>query len=266
MEAVASEVERTPSDSVEALSDTIAGYGERGSRIDIVERSRALEIPAPMKGTSERILKRTGFEESYNAVTRIPNWVAWHLTAAHTNGPIQRKDYDFTDDESVPDPKEYDADYHHSGWTHGHLCPAGDNKWSAQAMADCFLVTNMCPQAAGLNSGLWNTIEKWCREWAKAYGEVYIVCGPVFLQRKHQTIGENRVVVPEAFFKVVLCMKGTPKAIGFICRNRSAKGKKPASFVNTVGEVERITGINFFPSLPNRVMREVENHCDLRQW
>ncbi|MCH3995706.1 MAG: DNA/RNA non-specific endonuclease [Prevotella sp.] len=225
-----------------------------------------LEIPAPLKNTPERILRRTGFVESYNSATRIPSWVAWHLTAAHTDGPVQRKDYDYMDDGSVPDPKEYSEDYRHSGWTHGHMCPAGDNKWSAKAMADCFLVTNMCPQAAGLNSGLWNTIEKRCREWAQKYGDVYIVCGPVLLRGQHQTIGRNRVVVPEAFFKVVLCMRGTPKAIGFICRNQSAKGRKPVEFVNTVDEVERITGIDFFPALPDRIETEVESHCDLNNW
>ena len=122
MVAAVSEVERTSSDSVEALPDTSVGVEEESSGADGLEKNGALEVPAPMRGTPERILKRTGFEESYNAATRIPNWVAWHLTAAHTDGPIQRKDYDFTDDESVPDPKEYDADYHHSGWTHGHMC------------------------------------------------------------------------------------------------------------------------------------------------
>ena len=82
-----------------------------------------------------------------------------------------------------------------------------------------------------LNSGLWNTIEVQCREWAKRYGDVYIVCGPIYFNQKHKTIGMNKVQVPEAFFKVVLCMDGEPKAIGFICRNVSAKGHKKTDYV-----------------------------------
>ena len=58
-------------------------------------------------------------------------------------------------------------------------------------------------------------------------------------------IGKNKIQVPEAFFKVVLRLKDEPKAIGFICRNASAKGRKKTDYVNSVDEVERITGMDF---------------------
>lgn len=38
---------------------------------------------------------------------------------------------------------------------HGHLCPAGDCKWSKEAMEQSFLLTNMCPQNSNLNRGDW---------------------------------------------------------------------------------------------------------------
>ncbi|MBQ7150158.1 MAG: DNA/RNA non-specific endonuclease, partial [Prevotella sp.] len=173
---------------------------------------------------------------------------------------------DFTDDMSVVDPKGYKSDYYRSGYTRGHMCPAGDNKWSAKAMQECFLMTNMCPQTAGLNSGMWNSLEKSCRTWAERYGDVYIVCGPVLLKGPHHTIGRNKVVVPEAFFKVILCMKGKPKAIGFVMRNQSMRGHKKTEFVNSVDEVERITGIDFFPSLPDDIETEVERQCNPADW
>ena len=66
----------------------------------------------------------------------------------------------------IPDAKEYDADYRHLGCTHGHMCLVGDNKLLTRALADCFQVMNVCPQTERLNSGLLNTIEKRCREWA----------------------------------------------------------------------------------------------------
>ena len=33
-------------------------------------------------------------------------------------------------------------------------------KWSKESMADCHLLTNMCPQDKRLNSGAWATVEK----------------------------------------------------------------------------------------------------------
>ena len=90
----------------------------------------------------------------------------------------------------------------------------------------------MCPQNHSLNAGVWNTIEQQCRNWAKQYGKVYIVCGPIFLNKEHRKLGKNKVVVPDAFFKVVLHTGKNPQAIGFICRNQSQKGRKKTEFVN----------------------------------
>lgn len=115
---------------------------------------------------------------------------------------------------AVPAPRAAHSDYRGSGWTHGHMCPAGDNKWDREVMYESFLMTNCCPQTASLNNGDWNEIEMSCRKWAKKYGDVYIVCGPLFIGQNHETIGENRVMVPEAFFKVVMCLKGKPQGIG----------------------------------------------------
>ena len=132
-------------------------------------------------------------------------------------------------------------------------------------MRETFLLTNMCPQDRGLNSGVWNRIETDCRKWAKKYGDVYIVCGPVLLNREHETIGENEVVVPEAFFKVILCLQGTPKAIGYIVRNNEGK-KKRDQFINTIDEVERITGMDFFPALPDSIENKVEAYSNIKDW
>ena len=72
--------------------------------------------------------------------------------------------------------------------------------------------------------------------------------------------------MPEAFFKVVLCLKNEPKAIGFICRNVSTKGRKKTDYVNTVDEIERITGMDFFSLLPDNIEQQIEGHADIKEW
>ena len=228
------------------------------------QKEEQLEVPAPLKNWNEIILHRKGYVVSYNPDLKIPNWVAWHLTAEHADGDVKRFN-GYLEDEDVPFPRATPKDYKGSGWSHGHMCPAGDNKWDSKAMRETFLMTNMCPQNRSLNSGLWNRIEMDCRKWAKNYGDVYIVCGPVLMDRKHETIGVKKVVVPEAFFKVILCLQDTPKAIGYIVRNNEGK-KKRDQFINTVDEVERITGINFFPSLPDDIEAKVEAYTNLNDW
>ena len=220
--------------------------------------------PAPLSSVPEQLLVRTAYVASYNKDTKIPNWVAWHLTADHTDGTVKRLG-GFHEDREVPVPRATPKDYRGSGWSRGHMCPAGDNKWDADAMYESFSLVNVCPQDAKLNSGLWNSLEMDCRKWARKYGDVYIVCGPVFMKRQHDTIGDNQVYVPEAFFKVVLCLQGRPKALGVIVRNNDGQ-KKRDLYYNTVDQIERITGLDFFPLLPDDVEEAVESRVNIHDW
>ena len=223
-----------------------------------------IEIPVSKKKVSQTIRKRFAYTVSYNHDTCQPNWVAWSLTRAHASGKLKRGD--FEDDMDMPSPKGTKADYYNSGYDRGHLCPAGDNKWNQKAMDECFLMTNMCPQTHSLNAGIWNSIEQQCRTWAKKYGKVYIVCGPIFLNKQHRKLGKNKVVVPDAFFKVILRTGKNTQAIGFICRNQRATGLQKKDFVNSVDEVERITDYDFFSKLPDNIEKKIEAKADINQW
>lgn len=250
---------------VEELDQKDGEAGACDASAGAAEADDKLVMQTSPKGTPEQILKRTGYVASYNKTTMLPNWVAWHLTAERTEGSAKRSGVDFAEDTEVPEPRATDWDYYNSGYDRGHMCPAADNKWSKKAMEESFLFTNMCPQNGNLNRGDWNEMEMACRKWAKKYGDLYIVCGPILYKGKHKTIGKNKVVVPEAFFKVVLRTGDDPQAIGFIYKNTSGNRPKD-SYVNTVDEVERITGIDFFPSLPDDVEKKVEAECDLGLW
>ena len=217
------------------------------------------------KDIPQQLLRRVGYVVSYNPETHIPNWVAWQLTESHTTGPYKRKGIEFQEDNEAEGVKVNTFDYSRSGYDRGHMCPSGDNKWDKTAQEQSFLMTNICPQDHNLNVGDWNEMENQCRKWAKRYGQIYIVAGPILYRQKHKTIGTARVVVPEAFFKVVLCMAGTPKAIGFIYKN--VGGNRPKDYyVNTIDEVERITGIDFFSALPDDIEKKVEAESNLGDW
>lgn len=253
----------------ESLDD---GKGE-DTYLDEVEPSEVLatsdsifEIckPAPLIGVPEIIIKKKAYIVSYNSDNKIPNWVAWHLTGEHTDGPIGRSNIFYEDDE-VPIPRATNDDYKGSGWSRGHMCPAGDNKWDIEAMNQSFSLINICPQDANLNSGLWNSIEIDCRNWANRFQDIYIVCGPVFYRQEHEIIGNNEVYVPEAFFKVVLCLNGTPKGMGFVVKNTTGTKKKDL-YYNSIDQVERITGIDFFPALPDDIEEVIESKLDMDLW
>lgn len=224
-------------------------------------------MPTTPKGVPEQLLFNDAYVSSFNNQTLMPNWVAWRLIADHAEGSVQRKGVEFTPDDRVDERCRVTTyDYMRSGYDRGHMCPAADNKWSQRAMVQCFLLTNICPQDHGLNVGDWNEMENQCRRWAKQYGEIYIVSGPILYRSKHKRIGsQHKVTVPEAFFKVVLCLKGTPKGIGFIYRNTGGNRPK-GDYVNSIDQVERITGLDFFPSLPDKTEKVVEAEANLNDW
>lgn len=209
-----------------------------------------------------QLLVRKSYIASYNKDTRMPNWVAWRLTPDHADGPYERMKK-FHEDTDVPAPRATPYDYKgcgHRGLSRGHMCPAGDNRWDAQAMYETFALTNICPQSIRLNTGLWNSIEMDCRKWARLHGDLYLVCGPLMLNREHETLGENEITVPEAFFKIVLCLTGKPKAFGFIVRNNNGTRKRDL-YYNSIDQVERVMGYDFFSALPDDVENAVEAEC-----
>lgn len=95
----------------------------------------------------------------------------------------------------------------------------------------------------------------------------YVVCGPMFFKSQvHERIGPHQVPVPEAFFKVVLCVDGDDSTgIGFICRNTDGNRKKDF-YVNTIRQVERITGYQFFPNLSDSIRDQVYDIDDINVW
>lgn len=222
-----------------------------------------LELPAI--APEDIILRRAGYTTCYDVKNKIPHWVAWHLTASHTTGTYNRKNQKFMEDTDVPEPRATYYDFIQSGYDRGHMCPSGDCKWSEAAQEQSFLLTNVCPQNPNLNRGDWNEMELLCRDWAQKYGDLYIVCGPVLLNTRHKRIGKNKVTVPEAFFKVVMRTSPDTCAIGFIYRNTDGNHPKD-SYKNSVDEVERITGLDFFNKLPRETEERIEKTADLNQW
>lgn len=222
------------------------------------------------EGVPSQLLERFSYKTSYNKETRNPNWVGWVLISEHTDGEYARKGHSFIEDLDVPLPRAIPADIRESecGYQRGHMCPVGDNKWSYKAQKDAFLMTNICPQNGNLNQHDWKYLEEACRDWAKKYDKIYIVAGPIFYSKNYKTVGERKVAVPDAFFKVVLRVGKTPettKAIGFIYANQTGHHEMNY-YVHSVDEVEKATGMDFFYQLDDKTENIIERICCLSDW
>jgi len=229
------------------------------------ETIEGIEIPAKIPNRNEIFITHTGFTMSYNPDWKIPNWVAYELTNEEVAGEEPRSNRFMPDPNLTLAQTATDNDYKNSGWDRGHMAPAADMKWSKQAMKESFYFSNVCPQNRNLNAGVWNSLEEQVRALALQKGSIYVVCGPI-VDENPQTIGENKVVVPQRFFKALLQNNnGDWQAIGFVFDNKS--GKRPLStYALSVSELQEITGITFFPSLPEEIAERVKPEVDFSRW
>ena len=217
-----------------------------------------LEIPIFLQERKEIRIRHTGYTVSYNNEYKTPHWVAWELTRQETQGTEERKNK-FMPDPQLPEPRAEHADYTHSGYDRGHMAPAADMKWNAQAMEESFYMSNICPQNQKLNRDDWGDLEETCRGWARKYGMIYIACGPIYDTFHPKRIGKHRIAVPDRFFKVVLIYnRKSPIAMGFLFNNK-AHHQALQKYMVSVDSIETITGMDFFSRLPDDVEQRIES-------
>lgn len=229
-----------------------------------IPSSKDLEIPTLLTPRQQQIIRHTGYTVSYNKDTKLPNWVSYELTRAETKGKEKRSNR-FIADPLVKGAIATNADYTRSGYDKGHMAPAADMKWSPVAMNESFYFSNMCPQHPQLNRRGWKKLEDKIRNWAVADSAIIIICGPV-IKKQPKTIGKNKVVVPQQFFKVILSPFVKPmRAIGFLFNNEQSVDPLSA-YVVTVDSIERLTNMDFFSLLPDEIENKIEAEANYFQW
>ena len=213
--------------------------------------------------TTHEIIKRTYYTLSYSKKDEQSEWVAYLLTRSMLTGQSERGN-NFRPDPSVSSGSAQLSDYNKSGYDRGHLCPAGDMTFNAEAMSETFYLSNMSPQVPAFNRGIWKSLETLVREWAEEDDSIFIVTGGILSESK-ESIGIDRVTVPSKFYKVIYDITGEKKMIAFILPNE--KGIKPLQdYVVTVDSVQKVTDIDFFHCLPDTLRNRLEETSDISKW
>jgi len=261
-----------------------------------------LQEPTPAQLRSEKILKY-GAPSScipetlryqnhvlqYDTSRRTPKWVAEHLTKDMvTKQEANRKNVRFKVDPGVPSQfTSTNKDFWNSGWSRGHMAPAGNNKHCQAAMNDTFFLTNVVPQDLDNNGNYWNRLEIYVRNLTEKFQDVYVVSGPLWLPKvkevvdsevvsegagdgggkkkerappkyvEYQVIGENNVAVPTHLYKVVLVEDPgleTPLMASFIVPNVPVEDKHLKEFQVKVGDLEKHSGLKFHSKMEGVVV------------
>lgn len=236
------------------------------TRTTTADAPSGLEIPDAPGG---RIVRHDAFVTSYNTGTLIPDWVAYEITADEAAGRRDRGGIEFRMDPDLRGVTQaMREDYSGSGWTKGHMMPAADAAFStSDTMAETFYFTNICPQSEVLNAGDWQFLEKRVRSWAKRYGSVWVVTGPIVGKNRYGRIGDRGVVIPDSFYKALLVRRpdGSYSSIAFVMDNDDERYYLKDCCMS-VNELEALTGFDFFPGLDDRIEEKVEASIKKSDW
>ena len=214
-------------------------------------------------GMSDTLVRYDAFDVHFNAERGIANCAVYELVANELNGTLERMG-DFIQDSSVkgcPSPQDYAG----SGLDRGHLVPAGDLKWSQNAMLQSFMLTNVAPMHKALNEGGWAKLEEKVREWTARESTLLVFTGPV-VSDGDTSLTNGQVTVPSAYYKVIMAPCVRPvRAIAFIYPNGHSGGRL-RQYAVSVDEVERRTDLDFFPYLPAEEQHRLESVVHLDAW
>jgi len=220
------------------------------------------------ESTTGQVITHKHYVLSYSEEHEQAEWVAYKLTEDNLRKPRTKREKKFRQDGLISTLSAKHNDYTRSGYTRGHLAPAGDMAFSKEAMRESFFMSNMSPQLKEFNGGIWRELEENVRDWAFDNDALYIVSGPI-LQDGHiiKQIGYNKVSVPDQFYKIILDLEDPQKkSIAFLMPNE--KSILPIkNYIVSIDEIEELTGIDFFADfLSEEDEEKLEKIGDPNQW
>jgi endonuclease G len=247
------------------------GYEVKIGRPALLYQGAPQPLDAKNSDTWFRILRNHGFILGYSDLRGNPLWVEYSLTVAEENAPSLKRPNRFESDWRSINPVSHDS-YQHSGYDRGHMAPnyAMSHLYGREGQADSFLMTNITPQKSNLNQKLWQRLEEAeIKHFAKLFGKVWVITGPVFNGTVERLSSDWMVEIPDAFYKIYITEAAPgrpPIALGFLIP-QTVKGKEPlAQFVTSIDNIEAQTGLDFFSELNDHIEAYLESAVDPMPW
>jgi DNA/RNA endonuclease G (NUC1) len=226
----------------------------------------------PASATNEHMLHQHEWITWYDDDLRVPVWVSYELTRADARASLERRDCFRRDPRLSDGVASFCADYEEPVFDRGHIFPSADASRGRFPMTNTFIFSNMAPQHDLFNRGIWARLEARVRAWAIVADGVYVVTGAVFDrnddgQRDADADAElmfERVGVPSHFYKIVLHVRpsGFIDTISILLphldQGVGSTNTYLRNHITTIDEIEQLTGIDFFPELPDERETVVE--------
>ncbi|NOQ76806.1 MAG: DNA/RNA non-specific endonuclease [Methylococcaceae bacterium] len=217
-----------------------------------------------------RTLRNDAFMLGYSDLRGNPLWVSYKINSVNPKAKRLSRPQRFSKDWRTVNPVNH-QDYLHSGYDRGHMAPnyAISRLYGKQAQLDTFLMSNISPQKPKLNQKLWQRLERVEINYFTQLGkDLWVYTGPIFDSKIQRLKNAWNVEIPDAFYKIYAlpATTGKPKLLAFLIPQQ-VKGNEPLTrFLTTVDEIERLTGLDFFTDLPDKLENKLESKINSAQW
>ena len=220
------------------------------------------------------LIQKRQYALSYNDNTHQPNWVSWSYTAEDT-GSQARTDA-WAVEELLPSGfLRIGTSTFGTPWDRGHMCPSADRTTNFEDNKQTFRMSNIIPQHANNNQGLWATFETYTRSLAAGGNEVLIITGPS--EFSGSTIA-NGMQIPGSVWKIAVIaptatsltpahqrLTSSSRVIAILTPNiGTAEGlvNDWKSYRTSVEQIEQVTGLHFFSEVDPAVATYLKNVVD----
>ena len=218
--------------------------------------------PAP---SDIRIIERGDFIVGWSPSLRHPLWVAYHVPKEKVYEAWKRPG--FRADPDAPGSPPAGA-YKSSGYDRGHMAPnhAIATRFGPDAQKSTFYTSNVAPQRPSLNRGPWREMEHRIADlWTAKYGEIWVIVGCVPGGDEDRL--PSGVGVPKAFWQVIAAQTDDGvRALAVYMPKNIPFSAFPVHNIVTVDELERRTGLDFFPDMPDFLQKPLEADLPTRLW
>ena len=241
---------------------------------------RGIELPS--KSDFENVVEleikcgdRLNYTALYDTERYASLWVAYVVTSEDMGDTKRPTSWSYNPLLSTSKQVNLCSRSYNDDYSRGHLIPNASRNARREEQEQTFYVTNSVPQIQnGFNGGVWMHLESAVQRYAERE-PLYVATGVVFepvgesCEIRYTTAKDDTkpIPVPNYFYKVVLRVDRNAsgevidaEAIGFWFEHR-AYSDKYYNYAMSVDDVERLTGFDFFASLPDDVEARAERNA-----
>ncbi len=235
---------------------------------------------ASAANANDLLIARSGYTLSYNSARGTPNWVSYELDQRQRSTGQDRCNC-FTAEPTLPAAQRvYTSDYTNGGYDRGHMTRSADRTVTNGENARTFYLSNVVPQTADLNQGVWATFENQLADSAAAGRAVYVITGPRYsgpARFLKQDSGQTKVQIPDSTWKVAFIgpyatghafargdvrswddLAGTTALAVMMPNVAGVRNDAPSKYYTTVRAVEASTGYDFLSLLQAPYQNAIE--------